>query len=764
MHQKLEIQEFFVEGDNQELSHVLLHIAEPVTHEEHERGYFFALVEINKSYPEQITQVQQIIDDIESNYYDEEIFEEETFEKILQKINKQSHHILHYKDTNIHCIAGILQNNRLVLAYHGSPKALLYYKSKDALKETPIVDSDTDEQGQLFSAVVEGNINAGDYVYIATPHVDEYFSSDRVRKILQSRTAKETTMHIQKVLDSLKNEFSFGGLLFHIPKTVLSSQKQYPFPSKSSSSQASLDNLLETTKSTEETLSPSLMRNVKEELKKRWQNRAKGQPKEISEKTGKDKLAKRLRLLKKRNKTKSIKRGSIETNYRPADTQSQETWASKFLIIFGRTLVFLGTGIYIVLKKTTSFLISATRQLFFLITNKNGQRTLIIDKWQSKIDEKKQTIINLSLISKIVFLLLIILVFIFILSIGYFKIKEGREAKKAQYNNLISVIEEKKSDAEARILYGEETRALEVLQETKKLVENLPQDTKKEREKINELNADIDEILLKLRKITAVQAELVVDLSQTKAEVKATQFVWFDNKLVAFGPEDDTLYFINPLTKDVELKKHETITGLKAADVPKEDDKIVFIANGNELVEYDKETQVLSNKTIAYQNDEADIKDISIYNRRAYILDIANDQIYKHGQTQTGYDRGTNWVTNKSGSLANAVSLTVDGDIFVLTDNNVLKFFGGEQDSFEVRGVDPILENPTEIWTYSDVDNLYIAEPTNKRIVVINKEGNFVGQYTSDQWSNPTSMIIEENEKTVFVLDNNKVYKFSLSP
>jgi len=761
MSQKLEIQEFFVEGDDQQASHVLLHIAEPVTQEEHKKGYFFALVEVNESYPEQITQLQQIIDDIESDYYDEEILEEDTFEKILQKINKQSHHVLQYKDTEIHCVVGTLQDTRLILAYHGSPEALLYYKSKDILKETPIIDDDTDEQGQLFSAVVEGHINAGDHVYIATPHVNEYFSSDRVRKILQSRTTRQTTMHIQKVLGSLKNRFSFGGLVFHIPKTASLSQKTLSASDPKNSSQASLDNLLETAKSTEETLSPSLIKNVKEGLKKKWQDRHRGQPKEISEKTERNKLSKRLKLLRRRNKTKTTKRGAIETNYRPADGQSQETWTSKFLIIFGRTLVFLGTGLYVVLKKTAKFLVSAAQHLFFLTTNKNGQRTIILDKWRGKIDERKQTIINLSLFSKIVFMLLLVLVFIFIVSIGYLKIKENREAERAQYNNLVTAIEEKKADAEAKILYGEETKALETLQGAKRLIETLPQNKKQEKKKVTELNANIDEILLKLQKITRVEPELIVDLSQTNSEVKSKQIVWFDNKLIAFGPEDDALYFIDPVTKNVEIKKHETIIGLQTADVPKEDDKIIFISNGNELAEYEKESQTLTSKTIAYQNDNADIKDISIYNRKAYILDPANDQIYKHSQTQTGYDRGTEWITSKNDSLKNAVSLTVDGGIFVLTNNDVLKFFAGEQKGFEMRGLDPILENPTEIWTYSDVNNLYIIEPTNKRVVVVDKEGNFVGQYTSDVWNSPTGMVVDESEGVVFVLDNNKVYKFN---
>ena len=50
MENTLNLNEFFVEGENQELSHVLLHIIQPSTpEEEREKGYFFAACEINNT-------------------------------------------------------------------------------------------------------------------------------------------------------------------------------------------------------------------------------------------------------------------------------------------------------------------------------------------------------------------------------------------------------------------------------------------------------------------------------------------------------------------------------------------------------------------------------------------------------------------------------------------------------------------------------------------------------------------------------------------
>jgi len=101
----LELHEFFVEGGDQDKSHVLLHITEPSTPEEEEKGYFFAVAEINNGTIEQIEHLQQMIDDLESGYYETDDEEDSTsakatadkknaFEISLEYINRRGHHIL----------------------------------------------------------------------------------------------------------------------------------------------------------------------------------------------------------------------------------------------------------------------------------------------------------------------------------------------------------------------------------------------------------------------------------------------------------------------------------------------------------------------------------------------------------------------------------------------------------------------------------------------------------------------------------------------
>ena len=125
----LELHEFFVEGGDRDKSHVLLHITEPSGQKDLDKGYFFVLAEIENGHIEQIKELQQLIDDLESGYYETEDDQEKSaFELTLEYINRRSHKLLEYENSNLNCLVGVLQGKHLSFAYHGQPNINLYFK------------------------------------------------------------------------------------------------------------------------------------------------------------------------------------------------------------------------------------------------------------------------------------------------------------------------------------------------------------------------------------------------------------------------------------------------------------------------------------------------------------------------------------------------------------------------------------------------------------------------------------------------------------
>jgi hypothetical protein len=223
----LQLNEFFVEGKSLEESHVLLHITEPSTPEELDKGYFFAIAEIVDGDVEQVEHVQQMIDDLESGYYEtDDEDDKNAFELSLEYINRRGHHILQNEDSELHCLVGTIVDGKICFAYHGDINALVFFRGSQGPEKLSAIDlDDKPADDQLFSSMLQGEIQDDDLFYISTPGVSELISDDRIHKLILSRPLRQATTHLQKVLLGLNHDRSFGGIFFHlvqksnVPKT-----------------------------------------------------------------------------------------------------------------------------------------------------------------------------------------------------------------------------------------------------------------------------------------------------------------------------------------------------------------------------------------------------------------------------------------------------------------------------------------------------------------------------------------------------------------
>lgn len=753
----LEIHEFFVEGSDHERSHVLLHITEPGTAEERAKGYFFALVEINNGSLEQIERLQQMIDDLESGYYESDDQQDKNaFEVALEFINRRGHHILQYKNSLINFLVGVLRDHELFLSYHGSPQAWLFYQENNELKNMDILAEQGKELNneQLFSSLLQGNLNDGDYFYLATPHVSDYFITDRVKKIIAGRNTRQSASHIQKVLKELNADVSFGGMLFHHPdKKELSASGQKPINKEDAGSVASLNKLIGQERSTEEILA-SPMSGM---LKKKWHIfRANWQEKQ------KKKKLERLQT-KRKKEIDSKKHGAIETNFRPRDDKPHESLLNIFLVTMGRILVNSLLAFFHFLKKTAIFTGRGSIALILLISNKDNKRQEVVKQLKRYGLAKQEKWLNLPLLNKIILSITIILGIIFIGSILTFKIKENLQANKQAYLNQVQAVLDKKTAADAGILYGDEAKSLTLLQEAKESINNLPNGGKAEKEKKTELANEVEAVLMKLRKLENVKPEIVADLAVKNPQAQSEQIMAIDNILLAYGQNDKYLYKIDPITKQMDAKEHSNVFHLQTASTPKEQDTTIFVAGPDKIAAYNKDTSTISAKDIAFPRANVQLATLFVYNRRLYTLDPNNNQIYKHNPTQTGYDKGADWLKDANIDVKDGISLAIDGDVFVLKKNGeILKLVNGVKVDFNISGIDPKIENPNVLWTYNNVKNIYILESANKRVVALNKTGKLIKQYTAAEWQNPTGMVVDEAKKIVYILDSNKIYKFGL--
>ncbi|HLC70141.1 MAG TPA: hypothetical protein VJH75_03825 [Patescibacteria group bacterium] len=767
MEHKLQIHEFFVEGGESERSHVLLHITEPSTPEEREKGYFFAVCELNGASKEQIIRLQEIIDQIENNYYvTEDEFGKSAFEVVLEKVN-HSGFVLTEENLEIHCLVGVIRQPEIIFSYYGEPTLNLFYKTKDGLfKVMELVNTDVTEDkndNQLFSQVVQGKISPNDFLFAGTPDIAETFDADRLSKLLTSRPPRLSAEHLQKVLTEIKNGNSFGGLIINYVPTI--EEKLGPIVKKSpvakGSGARSLNHLFRTEKDTSQTLSSSFLPRLNERLKNVWQEKPEeGDPQPIIEERLRPETAPPadIQSTHRRPFVSANPHNNITKRHENSDWGRYLVYFGKGLKTLGRILLWLGMFIWAVLLASGNLLVN----LFYLATNLKGRRREVAENFKRQLDHQIRMIRDLPILTKVLLVLAIAAIVIFAGNIIYAEKKSANEALAAEFNQKITLIRNKKDSAESALIYNDQTGALKELQEAKEIFTTLTCDNEKNTATCQGLSTDLENLSFKLRKLVVAETEIIFDWSGQSEGQKLEQIVKIGSKVIGFSSSTTKLFVFDELTKKGEVLTAATTAGFTLGAAPKENDYALFVYNKKELIRFTPGNNALEKIDVSFGEASPDLGGLVVYNRRLYTVDKSNGMIYKHDSIKNGFGKGNNWLTSAAANFEQAIDLTIDGDIFVLQQNgDIQKFTKGQKQNFVVEGLEPALKSPQKIWSYNDLNYIYIIEPSEKRIVMLEKDGRVKQQLTSKEFTNPTGLVVIEEDKTLYTLNNNRLLKLT---
>ena len=79
-----------------------------------------------------------------------------------------------------------------------------------------------------------------------------------------------------------------------------------------------------------------------------------------------------------------------------------------------------------------------------------------------------------------------------------------------------------------------------------------------------------------------------------------------------------------------------------------------------------------------------------------------------------------------------------------------------------MHAIDTALAKINSIWTYSDLQYIYVLDNVQKRLIILGKDGRLNKQLTGTVLQSPIGMSIEETDHLGYVLDKNKLYKIGL--
>ncbi len=370
--------------------------------------------------------------------------------------------------------------------------------------------------------------------------------------------------------------------------------------------------------------------------------------------------------------------------------------------------------------------------------------------------------------SKILFIIVVALVIAFLISLAAVQGGKQSQEQRATFNNLTSEATQKEQDAQAALIYGNDAKARQLLDEAQSLAQEV-QAGKYRNDEAAAVLAQVEKDRQRLNHITMVDSpETVADFATLGEGVKPQGLVLAGKYLASYNPDQPSLYTYQLSDKKYEAVEIKTSGQLTAAGGS--DTDIALASTTPDLIDYKPGTNPPSSSA-GGRATEAGLglsagtrfNAMKVFGNRLYALDPGANQIQQFSFTVGGFSKPSNWFSQPV-DLSQGVDLAIDGSVYVLTgDGRILKFLRGQSQDFTLGEMTTPLSSPTAIATSDNTSNLYILDPQNKRLVVLDKDGVLKNQYISDTFTDLRGMAIDEANSKAYLLNGTKILGIMLS-
>lgn len=352
------------------------------------------------------------------------------------------------------------------------------------------------------------------------------------------------------------------------------------------------------------------------------------------------------------------------------------------------------------------------------------------------------------------------LVVVFLLSIIWGLVSNDRHIQPKQVDEDLVTVSHKLEEGVALIDLNP-LRSRELLQEAKDILQDLTETRSQSKQK--EVEAMFTKVTaayeLALRRFDVTLSPFY-ELSLIKPGASGTDFSLFQDALIVLDARGKSVYRLLLSTKTPKI--------LGGGD---------SLLTGAQLVGSDEEVYVLNNEgvqkvvlpegtlfnVIAKDNEWGSISDMQAFSGNLYLLDRQQHIIWKYVRTETGFSPRQNYLlADSKPDLSGATSLSIDGAVWVVKGNQILKFVGGEEAVWKTQGLNQAWGSSLGLYTDEYTAKLYILDKDNKRVLVFDKNGLYLSQY---QWQADVSishLVVSEPLKKILLLSSATIYGIDL--
>lgn len=356
--------------------------------------------------------------------------------------------------------------------------------------------------------------------------------------------------------------------------------------------------------------------------------------------------------------------------------------------------------------------------------------------------------------------LILILALIFFLTLGFF-ISQFQEEKELREDQIIlKEIQEKTERAEGfLILKNPEAKktanlllkeSFEEVSQLAKTISKLPEDFQ---DQVFSLKDEVSQKLSELNNLETIETpELFFDFQGKD---------FFPQKMVFF---DKNLYFFSPYSQNLfELK---TTGQEKLIEINK---KFNFAAQLEDLVLFFSKPDLItilkddkfSEFSLKEPYPDFNFDSFSAFKGNLYFFEKNSGEIIRYPYLgELKWDLPQLWLAKEEKKVKESKSLAVDGAVWFLNkDNSLARYHLGRLQEKIVLEIFPEPKELKKIFTSATLPYLYLLEPAQKRIIILDKKGQIIKQFQSEKFDNLLDFIVSQDGKTIYLLNGLKVYK-----
>ncbi len=217
-------------------------------------------------------------------------------------------------------------------------------------------------------------------------------------------------------------------------------------------------------------------------------------------------------------------------------------------------------------------------------------------------------------------------------------------------------------------------------------------------------------------------------------------------------------------TGDVSLVESPSASATaQLRDLVVSDGTLTTLGNGiHQLTLTDEAGTWREIRSLGDSNREATL--IASYGPYVYVFNPAKRNIYRYTVAKDSVSDPIGWIVpGEKVTFDQITSMAVDGDVWLGTKTGqVVKLTTGRVVPFNIRGLAKPLTSSVVVYTKDFLNNVYILEPSAKRVVVVQKNGDFIKEMSGQALGTATDLVVSETDNRVIVVSGSAVFQVPL--